>query len=151
MGTLPDGKRYVPGLAAPVGVDYLVGDAWLVEQAYQRHLVQVMYVDTFISELIDRLERNDTYDEALIVVTADHGVAVRPKTYRRIIAGQRRRRGGGPVFVNLPVARARRRDDRAESVDVLPTMAAVLGLEDSLGRSTAWTCSATTRQGRRAR
>ncbi|HEX2368988.1 MAG TPA: sulfatase-like hydrolase/transferase, partial [Acidimicrobiia bacterium] len=83
---LPDGKRYVPALLPPSESTTWSGDAWLVEQAYQRHLVQVVYVDTVVGELIDRLERNGTYDDALVVVTADHGVAVRPRTLRRIIA-----------------------------------------------------------------
>jgi Sulfatase len=128
---LPDGKRYIPDLLPPGEATTWSSDAWLVEQAYQRHLLQVMYVDTLIGELIDRLERNDSYDEALIVVTADHGTAVRPKTYRRIITPDNVGEVAAvPLFVKRPGAKGGApMDDRAESVDVLPTMAAVLGVE----------------------
>ena len=127
---LPDGKRYVPALLPPSDSTTWTGDAWLVEQAYQRHLVQVMYVDSFIGELIERLERNGSYDDALIVVTADHGTAIRPGTLRRIIAEDNVGEVAAvPLFVKLPGGSGTApSDDRAESVDVLPTMAAALGI-----------------------
>jgi hypothetical protein len=128
---LPDGKRYVPALQPPAESTTWSSDAWLVEQAYQRHLVQTQYVDTIVGELIDRLEGNGSYDDALVVVTADHGVAVRPKTFRRIIADDNVGDVAAvPLFVKPPGGSGTApSDDRAESVDLLPTMAAALGVD----------------------
>ena len=71
----------------------------MVEQAYQRHLAPDEYVDNFIGELIERMERNGSYDDALVVVTADHGTAIRPRTLRRIIAEDNvGRRGRSPAL-----------------------------------------------------
>ena len=53
-------------------------DPWPVTVAYQRHLLQLEYVDAIVGAVIDRLKAEGLYDQALVVVTSDHGVSFRP-------------------------------------------------------------------------
>ena len=106
-------------------------DEWLVNQGYQRHLMQVQYVDTLIGQTIDRLEELGMYDDALIVLVADHGVAIRPDIVHRRVAkadtvGEI---AAVPLFVKLPGQAEGVIDDyRAETTDILPTIGAALGI-----------------------
>ncbi len=107
-------------------------DEWLVDQAYQQHLVQVMYVDTVVGELIERLEDTGLYDDALIVVMADHGVTVRPDIPHRRVAYESTIGdiAAVPLFIKQPNDPGHGVDDyRAETIDVLPTIADVLGID----------------------
>src|SRR5215208_313333 len=72
----PDGHRYrtqphdvIPGLVdAPSW-----GNDYLLQQAYQRHLLQAGFADRLLGTLLRRLHDKSLYDRALIVVTADNG------------------------------------------------------------------------------
>jgi hypothetical protein len=123
--TYPNSGR-APGSVSPGWGD----DEWLVDQAYQRHLVQVQYVDTYVGEVIDELKANGIYDDAIIVVLADHGVTVRPDVYHRRWATEDTIGdiAAIPLFIKYPnQAGAGEIDDyRAEIIDVLPTIADVL-------------------------
>jgi hypothetical protein len=105
---------------------------WLVDQAYQQHLVQVQYVDSVVGSLIDRLEEVGLYDDALIVVAADHGVTVRPNTQHRRVANEETIGdvAAVPLFIKRPHQESGGIDDyRAETIDVLPTIADVLAID----------------------
>lgn len=102
----------------------------VVATAYARHLLQVAYVDTMLGRLTERLRRAGLWESTLLVVTADHGVSFNPGDFRRALSPTNycdilR----VPLFVKAPHQRAGRVDDRnVESVDVLPTMADLLGV-----------------------
>ena len=89
-------------------------------------MLQVQYVDRLVGRLLDALRARGLYDDAVVVVTADHGAS--------FVTGQPRRPANRanvgviapvPFFVKLPrPARAARVDDRAvRTIDVLPTIA----------------------------
>ena len=130
---LPSGQTYpsparAPGSKSPGWGD----DVWLVDQAYQQHLVQVQYVDSVVGSLIDRLEEVGLYDDALIVVAADHGVTVRPNTQHRRVANEETIGdvAAVPLFIKRPHQESGGIDDyRAETIDVLPTIADVLAID----------------------
>ena len=129
---LPSGQTYPSPDVAPGSVSPGWGDdAWLVDQAYQQHLMQVGYVDTVVQRLIAALEGSGRYDDALIVVVADHGIAVRPGVaHRRVVTmdtiGDI---AAVPLFIKLPGQRTGGADDyRAETTDILPTIADALGI-----------------------
>jgi len=104
-------------------------DAAYADALHQRHLLQVGFVDTMIGRLVARLRALGIYDEALIVVTADHGASYRERVPRRSARPQNQtdilrvplfikrpgQREGGPV------------DGLVESIDILPTVADVVG------------------------
>ena len=129
---LPSGQRH-GGDRAPGSEGTGWGDdPWLVAQGYQRHLLMVGYADTALGAILDRLEATGRFDETLLVVLADHGVAIRPGVeHRRLITPDTVGEiAAVPLFVKYPGQREGRIDDvRALTVDVLPTIADVLGVE----------------------
>jgi hypothetical protein len=127
---LPSGRQYGDAL----GIDGLSNDRWggnefLVQQGWQRHLLQTGLVDRLLGELLDRLKESDLYDRSLIVVTADHGVSFKPNDRRR---GVKPTNIGDianvPLFVKRPgEQRGAIVDRNVRTTDILPTIAAVLG------------------------
>ncbi len=102
----------------------------LAHQAHQRHLLQVGFVDLMLGQLLDRLHETGLYDDALVVVTADHGISFRPGQPRRAATGTNLEDiAFVPLFVKSP---GQRRgavvDYHVETIDVLPTIADVLGI-----------------------
>ena len=68
---LPSGARYDAPEDLPND-----GAGW-VDLARQRHLAQLGYTDRLIGETLRTLRATGLYDQALVVVTADHGVSFR--------------------------------------------------------------------------
>ena len=129
---LPDGREYplhgrdFPGLG-PKG---WTGPQWLVDQGFQRHVLQVQYTDRLLGELLDRLRSTGVFDDAVIVVTADHGASFRAGRPRRPVSEDTASDIAlVPFFVKLPGQRQGTVDDRAvRSIDVLPTIAGAAGV-----------------------
>ena len=131
---LPDGRSYpfiVAGNPASVEGGWN-DDEFLVAQAMQRHLLQVGYADHVLGEMISALERSGVYEEALVVVVADHGIAIRPgvEHQRFITADSIGEIAAIPLFVKPPGAEGGSIDQRrALTIDVLPTIADVIEAE----------------------
>jgi hypothetical protein len=127
---LPSGHRY--GAAAPAlrGIrDNVFQEAWPAEQGYQRFLLQTEYTDRALGLLLRRLKAKGIYDRALVIVTADHGVSYRNgEPRRRPTKGNLQDIAFVPLFVKLPHQRRPRIDDGfARTIDIVPTIAHVLG------------------------
>lgn len=132
---LPTGQTYgmtrvVPGLTQEKGWS---DNQWLVEQAYQRYLLQTQYVDTLVAQVIEELEREGVYDETLLVITADHGVSFVPGSHRRRFEpGSIGGTAWFPLFIKAPGQDAGQVDDRpVMTVDVLPTVLDLIGAAPS--------------------
>jgi hypothetical protein len=131
---LPSGRQYA-NADEVAGID----EDWkrwrhspqLVNQALQRHLLQVGYTDRLIGTLVRRLETEGLWDRALVIVTADHGASFRPGGYmREVDTVNVADIAAVPLFVKFPGRARGRIDDRdARTIDVLPTIADVLDLE----------------------
>ncbi|SIR81001.1 sulfatase-like hydrolase/transferase [Micromonospora avicenniae] len=123
---LPSGARYD-------GPDDLPneGAGW-VELARQRHLAQLGYTDRLIGETLRTLRASGLYDQAMVVVTADHGVSFTQGFQGRGMDAIKAAPGEVawvPLFVKEPGQRTGRIDDRNwEHVDLLPTMADEAGV-----------------------
>jgi hypothetical protein len=81
---LPSGRRY----RTDIGLAGLVAEKWSADesaviQGYQRHLLQVGFVDTLLGKLLARLKAVNLYDRSLIVITSDHGASFRPNDFKR--------------------------------------------------------------------
>ena len=130
---LPTGQKTISSVVAPGSKSPGWGsDEWLVDQGYQRHLLQVGYADKIIVDLIDRLESQGMYDDALIVIMADHGVAVRPDIFHRRWATEDTIGdiAAIPLFIKRPNQNDGGTDGyRAEIIDVLPTITDVLEID----------------------
>jgi len=131
----PSGREYGPmnmsvvphGLNGRVWVD----DDWQVVQSYQRHLLQVGLADKLVDRLLDGLEAAGLFDEAMIVVAADHGISFLPgEEHRLVSAATLGDIVNVPLFVKLPGQRAGEVSDRnVETIDLLPTIADVLAID----------------------
>lgn len=111
-------------------------DTWLVAQGYQRHILQSQYADTMLGRIVDRMEEIGIYDDALLVVVADHGIAITPGVgHQRLITPETVGSIAAiPLFVKYPagtpgVVPGTIDDTRSETVDILPTIAEVVGAD----------------------
>lgn len=125
---LPSGKTYFNGPsenAIPrAGFDSI---PWLIQQKYQRHLLQVEFADRLIGLMLDKLEATGLYDRSLIIVTADHGESFgRPGEGRNVDKVKAGDIALKPLFVKLPGQRNGRIDRRpVRNLDIAPTVARV--------------------------
>jgi hypothetical protein len=131
---LPSGARYPHSLPIPGKVGEGWGqNEWLVSQAYQRHLLQVGFVDRFIGQLFDRLNELEMFDQTLLIVTSDHGVIFRPgiENRRQLERASVGELGHIPLFIKLPGGAGENEvnHERVLLVDVLPTIADILDVE----------------------
>ena len=133
---LPSGRRYrtrtwqpVPGLLPASGTEPFRED-FLVEQAYQRHLLQLGFADRLLGRLLDRLRAERRYDRAAIVVVADHGISFRRGLDRRgATTANFEDIASVPLLVKAPRQRRGKTSDAYVRTDeVLPTLADVLGV-----------------------
>ncbi len=129
---LPDGRGYpihrrgYPGFTEAGWTQR----QWLVDQSFQRHVLQTQYTDVLVGRMLDKLRAAGLYDKAAILVTADHGVSFR--------AGQPRRRLAPetyadialvPFILKLPGQHEGRIEDGAvRTVDAVPTLADAAGI-----------------------
>ena len=110
-------------------------DRGFVDALYQRHLLQVGFVDRLIGRLMDRLREREVYDDALIIVTSDHGASFVPGLPRRILTPDNASDIAlVPLFVKLPGQQAGVvSDSSAQTIDILPTIADALSIELPFG------------------
>jgi hypothetical protein len=129
----PDGHRYrtqphevLPGLADAPSWD----NDYLLQQAYQRHLLQAGFADRLLGTLLRRLHEKRLYDRALIVVTADNGESFLHHASRHLATPQTVEDiADTPLFIKRPFQHSGRISDRhVRTEDILPTIADVLGI-----------------------
>ncbi len=128
---LPSGRVYAPFDWFMVKGRFLPDPAWSIE-AWQRHLLQVGFVDRLLGELLDRLEEVGLYDECLLVVTSDHGMSFWPGQHFRSPVGHRYPEDvlGVPFFIKLPRQQRGSVSWRnVESIDIVPSIAHAIGLQ----------------------
>jgi hypothetical protein len=131
---LPDGKQYrrtasdpVPGLST-----YEYDDPGQVNSLWQRHLLQAGFADHLLGDLIRHLKRIGQYDDSLIVVAADHGVAfdLGKRDRRKLTPQNYGEIAPIPLFVKAPGQKNGRVSGRyVETIDILPTIFDVLNLK----------------------
>jgi hypothetical protein len=132
---LPDGRRYstdphgnVHGSSDERSFD----DPWLLEQAYQRHLLQARYTDKLLGALLHRLREKGIYDRALVVVTADNGESFLKRGHNRHIADTATAAdiASTPLLIKLPGQRQGRYSDlHVRTIDLVPTLADALDVQ----------------------
>lgn len=127
---LPDDRQYVEVLPSPgIELGRWVADEWRVAQGYQRHLLQLQLADRLLGRLLDRLEEQGMYDDALIVVMADHGATFTPERSLRVIAPDTFGEiAAVPLLIKPPGQREGMISDQpVELVDVLPSILDLVG------------------------
>jgi hypothetical protein len=127
---LPSGRRYEGGDLPGFEGNQWTDDRFLVEQGYQRYLLQLGFADRLLGDLVRRLRAVGLYDRSLLIVVADHGVSFQPGGRRRAFTQENL---DDVVFVPLLVKRPGQGEGRiveepVQTVDILPTIAGMLGV-----------------------
>ncbi len=93
---------------------------------YQRHLLQVQYVDSLLGRLLERLRALDIYDDAVIVVTSDHGASLRASLpFRAPTEATFTDLASVPLLIKRPGQQVGNVvTTNVETIDILPTLAA---------------------------
>ena len=83
---LPSGRRYSYwndyfGLDRDVWSE----SPWPALHHYKRYLLQVEFLDQLIGELTAQLRASNLFEQSVVAITADHGVAFRPGRTRRFL------------------------------------------------------------------
>jgi arylsulfatase A-like enzyme len=130
---LPSGKENKTWTEVPGRTGWNRSQSFAVFQRYQRHLLQVGFVDYLVGQLTRRLKETDLYDRALVIITSDHGISYLPNAPQRTFVSQI-----APEIMRVPLVVKFPKETavtphvssvNAESVDILPTVADVLDLD----------------------
>ncbi len=128
---LPSGLQY----AAPAPEIGRQGDIWTdgtwpVALSHQRAILQTMYLDRLVGQLVERLRATRLFDRSVITITADHGIAYRAGAPSRALSDVVLSPSLYPQLLWAPLivkasnqAGARVNDTNVMSIDVLPTVA----------------------------
>ena len=101
-----------------------VEDSWAVQLARERHLLQVQYVDRLLGQALNRMRQTGIYDEALIIVTSDHGMSLQPGRSRGPTQENMHELYWVPLLIKQPHQQRGVVDDRnLMAPDLLPTIA----------------------------
>ena len=128
---VPSGARYdAPDPPRGTFVGQWVSD-FAADAGRLRHALQLQLTDRLLGDALDRLRELGTYDESLIVVTADHGIAFQQgEPIRGLSEENAAEILWTPLFVKLPGQEEGLVDDRpAETIDIVPTMADALDVD----------------------
>jgi hypothetical protein len=129
---LPDGSPYQPASARPSGLVVDTMSDWSADVARQRHVLQAQLADRLLGDLLDRVRADGAYDDTLIAVTADHGYAFSADhPWRALDEGNFDQIMWTPLIVKAPGQREAEIDDsNVNTLDILPTIAAELGIDE---------------------
>jgi hypothetical protein len=129
---LPDGRVYsrdrgTPGFQQQGFVHVWTGERDVVAAGLQRLVLQTKLVDRLVERLLDRLSATGMLDDALVVVTADHGAVFVPNEPFRgnpLAEESKHHVLPVPLFVKYPGQATAEVDGRdARTSDIVPTIA----------------------------
>ena len=100
----------------------------------QRHLLQLGFTDRLLGEYLDRLEQIGEFDRAMVIVTADHGITFVPGDLAREPVRNVAGVAGVPLLFKEPHQTSGTvQSQPVQLVDVVPTIAALLGVDAPWG------------------
>ena len=118
-----------------------VSDA-AADAARLRVAMQAGYVDSLVGLLIDRLESTGLWDDAIVVITSDHGLGLGEGAGTRRYGVATDELLGVPLFLHAPGLDASIDDRDARTIDIVPTII------DLLGARSPWPLDGTSLVGR---
>jgi hypothetical protein len=142
---LPDGRRYgsdpslrliSPREDGEPGGDRRAAAVPPARLDRQRLQLEIAHVDRLLGDVLDRLRQTGLYDDALVVVTSDHGIAFRPGGPVRGLGIEPIDEAAQPELLWVPLfvkspgqTEGEVSDVPATTMDVLPTIAERLGIQ----------------------
>ena len=132
----PSGTQYARPEALGSSVTGVENNHWvedpaLATQGFQRHLFQLGLVDVLLGRIIEAMEDSGSWDESVVVVTADHGASFVPGEHRRWITPTNLDAlYRVPLFIRVPgQEQGEVHSHNAYLEDVLPTIVDLLSVE----------------------
>jgi len=127
----PDGTEYRSPSRDPRGDPAGIWlDEWPARLGRLRFELQARYTDRLVGQFLDRLQETSLWDEAVIVVVADHGAAFTPGEGRRVLTEDNAHEiMWSNLFIRAPGLAPGTTDVAVQTSDVLPTVADLLGTE----------------------
>ncbi|HYF45069.1 MAG TPA: sulfatase-like hydrolase/transferase, partial [Acidimicrobiales bacterium] len=139
---LPSGEAYEGELASFLEDDPFAAqpqraeDPATITAIRQRLVLQAQYTDRIVGEVLDRLREVGLYDEAIVVVVADHGVGLQPGLPAREIPSGEEGESlyADQIFVPMIVKgpgidAGEVSDANVETIDLVPTIADLVGVD----------------------
>jgi hypothetical protein len=130
---LPSGRQYrrQPNDAIAGLSNQAYKDTGQLDVLLQRHFLQTGFADYELQQLWTKLKSDGLWDESLIVVAADHGVAFPHARERRRLSRQTAREIAPiPLLIKAPGQRkAKVNNAWVETIDILPTIFDILNLD----------------------
>ncbi len=103
-----------------------------VASSQQRQIVQTGYADNLLGQVMKRLKSTGIWEEAMVVVMADHGVSFQGGDIPQRMAGTESMGevANPPLFIKYPDQKKGKVDPVfSKTLDVVPTIARELGVE----------------------
>jgi hypothetical protein len=129
---LPSGRSYRPAADPIPGLsNQSYEDQGQLDVLLQRHFLQTGFTDFELQRLWKRLKSQGLWDDSLIVVASDHGVAFPHDRQRRRLSRQTAREIAPiPLIIKAPGQTRPKTDDAwVETIDILPTIFDILNLD----------------------
>ncbi|MET0490579.1 MAG: sulfatase-like hydrolase/transferase [Acidimicrobiales bacterium] len=137
---LPSGQTYDPNATLAGGISEISGTRSTEQRGAdvdrQRLVLQAMYVDKVVGDVIDRLQETGLAEDTLVVVVADHGVGLQPGATPRPTTPENMTEDAYPDMLPVPmllrgpgIEPGAINDDNVETIDVMPTLADLLGID----------------------
>jgi hypothetical protein len=136
---LPSGQVYashprdyrIEGFDPEAAVNVWLDDPTAIALAYQRHMLQLAYVDTWLGNLLDKLQAQELWDQSLVILVADHGVSFKSGEPRRWVTdGNLEDIAPVPLLIKYPGQVQGAVIDRSvETIDLLPTIFRALAID----------------------
>jgi hypothetical protein len=110
---------------------YFSWSPWVATTNEQRLLLQLQYTDRIVGQIMDGLRDEGIYDDAVIVVAADHGISLESRTTTRDVEPSTIDTiAYVPLLIKAPGQQNGAIDDaNVMAVDVVPTLADLLDLD----------------------
>jgi hypothetical protein len=147
---LPSGRQYrrQPNDAIAGLSNQAYRDTGQLDVLLQRHFLQTGFADYELQQLWKKLKSDGLWDESLIVVAADHGVAFPHARERRRLSRQTAREIAPiPLLIKAPGQReAKVNNAWVETIDILPTIFDILNLDPRVKMDGKSAYSATVRK-----
>ncbi len=131
---LPTGQSYPFGallMPSDMGEMGWSADEPAVDFVEQRHLLQTGFADRMVGEILRKIKANGDFRQAMIIFVADHGISFDPYDLRRDLTPTNVGAiANPPLIIKYPGQTAGRISTAStQSLDILPTIAQVLGAE----------------------
>lgn len=106
-------------------------DSWATQLSWRRELLQIGAVDTLVGQMLQEIKKQGLYDDAMIVIVADHGAAFIPGLSRRYAHDENISDIARiPLFIKYPQQTAGKIDKGlASNLDIFPTLLDVFSIQ----------------------